>query len=170
MTAPADLHRIGVKLPLDAADPDLAVLIPLFHGFIRDRRLPGLLIDVADYRHLPGGPGVMLVGHEGLWSLDMADGRPGIQYTRRQPWPAGDLAARIAACRDLCEAAAAGLPWPLLPGRAWVFANDRLRAPSSEEVRLGLADAARTAFPGAEVRALAGDPRDRPTVEVLPPA
>ena len=29
-----------------------------------------MLIDVADYRHVPAGPGVLLIGHEANYSLD----------------------------------------------------------------------------------------------------
>ena len=36
------------------------------------------LIDVADYSHVPDGPGVMLVAHEGFFSLDQENHQPGL--------------------------------------------------------------------------------------------
>ena len=45
--------------------------IPLFHGWIQEKIIPDhLLIDVADYSHIPDGPGIMLIAHEGHFSLD----------------------------------------------------------------------------------------------------
>jgi len=39
---------------------DLADAIPVFHRWIQEAVLNELVIDVADYRHVPAGPGVML--------------------------------------------------------------------------------------------------------------
>jgi hypothetical protein len=165
-----DLHRIGVKLPLaDGAQADLESLIGLFHGWIRDARRPGLLIDVADYRHVHEGPGVMLVGHEGDWSLDLAGGRPGLQYVRKAPLE-GDLAARIRSAATLAAEAAVDLPWPVRGDEIEVFANDRLRAPNTEEIRAGLTAAVRQAvgepLVAASIEAVTGDPRVRVAVRV----
>ena len=44
-----------------------------------------LLIDVADYRHVPAGPAVMLIGHEADYSLDNRDHRYGLRYNRKAP-------------------------------------------------------------------------------------
>ena len=46
-------------------EADLEPLIPIFHGWIQDQVSEELLLDVADYRHVPAGPGVMLIGLEG---------------------------------------------------------------------------------------------------------
>src|SRR3954465_15468889 len=58
--------------------------IPVFHRWIQDRVCPEMLIDVADYRHVPNGPGVMLIGHEANYSLDNTKGRLGLLYSRKQ--------------------------------------------------------------------------------------
>ena len=42
-----------------------------------------LLLDVADYRHVPAGPGVMLIGNEGDYSVDNTGDRLGIRYNRK---------------------------------------------------------------------------------------
>ena len=88
-SAPPDataVQRIGLKVFLD----DGAVLsprdvIPVFHRWIQTRAVDGMLIDVADYAHLPTGPLVLLVAHEGRYVLDRGDDRLGLQYVRTQP-------------------------------------------------------------------------------------
>ena len=58
MSSPIQLQHVNVKLLAgDPADVDLEPLIPIFHDWIRDRVFEELLLDVADYRHVPEGPG-----------------------------------------------------------------------------------------------------------------
>jgi hypothetical protein len=130
-----ELQHVNVKLPVEGgAAPDLGRLLELFHGWIqRDAMAGELLIDVADYRHVAGGPGVLLVGHEGDYSLDLADGRPGLRYNRKAPL-AGTNAERFAqawgaaarACRLLEEAA---LRFSRTEAELWI--NDRALAPNT---------------------------------------
>jgi adenylyltransferase/sulfurtransferase len=49
-----------------AAGPaaDLEPALRVFHRFIQRGLVEGRLLDVADYRHVPNGPGVMLVGQD----------------------------------------------------------------------------------------------------------
>ena len=70
--------KLQVKLYAEDTTLDGEAYIPLFHGWIRDSAMPELLIDVADYRHVPDGPGVALIGHESDYFLDFQDGRPGL--------------------------------------------------------------------------------------------
>lgn len=80
-----DIHRIGVKL--FATNPEVIEAEPyigIFHRWIQARDLGGTPIDVADYKHVPDGPGVMLIGHEADRSLDFADGLPGVIYQRKR--------------------------------------------------------------------------------------
>jgi rhodanese-related sulfurtransferase len=46
--------------PADGLDPAVGV----FHRFIQRSLVEGQLLDVADYRHVPNGPGVLLVGQD----------------------------------------------------------------------------------------------------------
>jgi len=72
-------------------------VVPVFHNFIQTHGVPDhLLIDVADYEHVPNGPGTVLVSHEANIHLDLADGRPGLLYVRKQPLK-GDMRERIRA-------------------------------------------------------------------------
>ena len=58
--------------------------IPVFHRWITERVLPELLIDVADYSHVPEGPGVLLIGHDAQYGYDQRRGEPGLLYSRRR--------------------------------------------------------------------------------------
>ncbi|HEX9889672.1 MAG TPA: rhodanese-like domain-containing protein [Nitriliruptorales bacterium] len=56
--------RLSVRFPVREVPPDLEPAIGAFHRFIRQGLVEGFVLDVADYRHVPRGPGVMLVGHD----------------------------------------------------------------------------------------------------------
>jgi hypothetical protein len=137
-----DIQQISVKVLAAGADRlDLAELIPIFHGWIRERRLPHrLLIDVADYRHVHEGPGVMLIAHECHIGLDRAEGRPGLLYTRRRDplGPAGDkleeaLRDALLCCRELEGEPALAGALRFDGGALRVEVQSRLAAPSTAE-------------------------------------
>lgn len=64
-------------------DFDIGKAIPVFHRWIQTGALPGTLIDVADYQHVPAGPGILLVSYDAYYGLDQAKHRLGLLYTRR---------------------------------------------------------------------------------------
>lgn len=72
--------RVAVKF--FATDPKADVnahaFIAVFHEFIREKSVEGILIDVADYAHVPEGPGVVLIGHDVDYSIDLNEGRAGL--------------------------------------------------------------------------------------------
>ena len=80
-----DLQKFGVKLFFNTnGSINSKDFIPVFHNWIQDKIVDNhLLIDVADYSHIPDGPGVMLVAHEGNFSLDQESQQPGIMYMRK---------------------------------------------------------------------------------------
>ena len=136
-----ELQHITVKFFLaGSAPPPMAEVIPVFHGWIQDQVCDELLIDVADYRHVFAGPGVVLVGHEADYGLDTTGNRAGVLYRRKQPLGGTDrdrlrqaFRAALGACRRLEEE-------PRLRGllrvdrrEAQIIINDRLLAPSSEQ-------------------------------------
>jgi hypothetical protein len=120
---------------------DLETFIPLFHRWIQDQRLQELLIDVADYRHVHHGPGVVLIAHDAHYALDMAQGRLGLLYSRRRETHPGRQALQHVADRlrsvfhcalSACQALETD---PALQGRLrfrgdelLLRLNDRLRA------------------------------------------
>ena len=77
--------KFQVKLYTRAGEIELEKLVPVFHEWIRVKKIPDeLLIDVADYAHVPQGPGVVLIGHQSDYYLDVADKRPGLLYSRKR--------------------------------------------------------------------------------------
>lgn len=129
------LQRVSVSVPL--ADPaiDLDSVIPVFHEWIRRGAVAGLLIDVARYGHVHNGPGIMLIGHEGDYSIDMADGTPALRYTlKRHESDTPQAAVALAVQRltgAISEAAAAG--FATVTGDVTVQVFDRLVAPNTDE-------------------------------------
>ena len=80
-----DTVKYELKLFLDdAADVELEEFIPVFHDWIQTQQLAELLIDVADYRHVPQGPGIVLVAHDAHYVMDLTDARLGLLYSRRR--------------------------------------------------------------------------------------
>ena len=83
-------RKVQIKLyAKDSTDAPIDSYITVFHRFIQENALEDLLIDVADYGHVPQGPGVLLVGHAGDYSLDEGEGRPGLCYLRKRDLPEG---------------------------------------------------------------------------------
>ncbi len=56
--------RVSLRFPVTDAPEDLQPALPAFHRFIQRGLVEGALLDVADYRHVPRGPGVMLIAHD----------------------------------------------------------------------------------------------------------
>jgi hypothetical protein len=83
-----ELQHINVKLLLRDSETldhgrDLDPVIPVFHSWIQEQSFDELLLDVADYRHVQGGPGILLIGHEADYSVDNTDNRLGVRYNRK---------------------------------------------------------------------------------------
>jgi hypothetical protein len=137
-----DLQRIGLKLfATDDTSLRPRQLVPIFHRWIQTQAIADqLLVDVADYAHVPDGPGVMLVAHEGNFSLDLGGGRMGLAYNRKTPVE-GQLEDRLRlVLRTVLDACLQLEAEPALEGRLrfrgdelQLFANDRLRAPNEPQ-------------------------------------
>ena len=127
-----NLYRFGLKL---FVEPGTSLnggdCISIFHRWIQAKSLDRLLIDVADYTHVVGGPSVLLVGHEGNLSVDHADGRSGIVCTSKRPEAAGSLPDRIVgvACTLLESDEAFDGRLRFVPNERQFQVNDRLLAP-----------------------------------------
>lgn len=179
MGADEALQRIAVKIFAEPAEEfELLRLIPVFHRWIQTDALDGLLIDVADYSHVSRGPGIMLIGDAGDYSLDLAGGRMGLQYARKRA-QSGDLAARmegvckaaLGACRLLEAAPELGNHLRFDAGEIQVTANDRLAAPNTAEARQQITPHLKRflgrLYAGAPYRlTFEEDPRERLSVHV----
>ena len=135
-----DLHKFGIKFfASDAQGIDVLKLIPVYHRWIQQNALEDLLIDVADYSHVPAGPGVMLIAHEGNYALDETGHERGVMYYSKHKLT-GELPERFAlvASKALKAAQLMSVDTELegtlkVPGnRLEFFANDRLAAPNTD--------------------------------------
>ncbi len=89
--------RISAKFyasPDPAAPVDLDPFIGLFHRMIQNQTVEGLLIDVADYIHVPEGPGVILIGHDVDYGIDRSNGKAGL-LTVQKRIEGGSLSDRL---------------------------------------------------------------------------
>jgi hypothetical protein len=73
---------------------DPASVVNVFHRWVSQQSLPGVLVDVAELLHVPAGPGVVLVGVEADYALDYTGHRWGLLYRRKAPL-AGTNAERL---------------------------------------------------------------------------
>ena len=168
------VDRIGVKLYAEnPAEVAPERFIGLFHSWIQRHTVPGLLIDVADYGHIPEGPGVMIIGHEADYAIDLGEGRPGVLYQRKRDGE-GSLDDRLRVALETANHAANEIEADASVGvlrfsRSEIVVRvlDRRRIPNVEgsvEVMRGAIDGAVSeVFPGRTVTSVArfgadGDP------------
>ncbi len=138
-----DFQHVNVKfLVKDPEGVDLEPLIPVFHRWIQGQVCEELLLDIADYRHVPEGPGIVLIGLQADYSVDNTNGRLGVRYNRKAPFEGTNqdrlkqaACSALKACQRLESEAA-------LDGRirfngqdVELFINDRLLAPNRANVR-----------------------------------
>jgi len=170
-----ELHRLGVKFfAADPASIRLEDIIPIFHGWIQQQAVAGhLLIDVHDYSHIQGGPGILLVAHEGNFSLDMSDGRPGLFYYRKTQTtlpPVEHVSTIVKSALEACHRLEEEAKIRFKMDEILVIANDRLVAPNNDaafaELKPVVAAALEKAFPGStfNLTRISSDPRDRLTI------
>jgi hypothetical protein len=169
-----NLYKLGIKIFFARPPADERDFIPVFHRWIQEQKISAhQLIDVHDYAHVHNGPGILLVAHEGNFSVDSTGGRLGLVYYRKQPLD-GDVAGRLAAMLQTLLGAVSLIEVdPALKGCAFkrdeliAFSNDRLLAPNTTEARAALEPSvtafAAKAFKGANVRLgiQSTDPRER---------
>jgi hypothetical protein len=136
-----DLQHVIVKIPVDGA---LAVepgeFINVFHRWVASQSMPELLIDVADLRHVPAGPGVILVGYEADYSLDHGSNRWGLLYRRKDVLPGSNrdrltqaYRAALAACERLEQELSGKIRFSRT--EVEVVINDRALAPNTPDTR-----------------------------------
>ena len=147
------IQHVNVKIFAESPEGvDLSAAVAVFQRWIRESVCEELPIDVVDYRHVPAGPGVVLVGHEANYSLDTGGNRLGLLYNRKAPLSGSDeqniaqaLLAAQAACRRLEEEPE--FAGSLKFGRDFEIAiNDRALAPNTDEAFAALKPAIESAL------------------------
>ena len=137
----SNLQRIDVKLLLDCPpDPDLDQFLVIFDRWRKADDHPADWVDLADYAHMPGGPGILIAGKRDTFSVNLNPPGPGPvdQCSQRL----GRLAEKIAfteALRRAREFNAAVMAEPEFPAEfsvregAWeIYVNDRLGFPNTD--------------------------------------
>jgi hypothetical protein len=134
-------HKLQLKIfatPESARSVEAEAFIPVFHRWIKDRLLPEMVIDVANYVHVPEGPGVVLIGHGSDYFVDEGEGRLGLLHNRKRAGPAeadrlSDLARRTLHVASLLERdPALGGKLKFATDELLFRINDRLAAPNTD--------------------------------------
>lgn len=135
-----NLQHIAFKIFVDGElTVDWEQFINVFHAWVARQSMPEMMIDVADYRHVPNGPGVVMVGHEADYYMDNTEGKPGLRYVCKAEKTGSNsdriqqaFAAASSACARL-EAEIPGLKFSRVDFELTV--NDRAVAPNNAETR-----------------------------------
>jgi hypothetical protein len=175
-----EIERTCVKFfarPGEAVDDGL--FIDIFHEWFRTKTLDGLLLDVADYRHVPNGPGVMLLTHDINYAMDYDHGRFGLLAQRKRGQGQTPFQRILELVGGAITFGATLEKEPRLGGKLQLeggafhyMSNDRLLAPNTaaafEALKADLAAAVEVIYPGRQVslRRVENDPRDRLTIAV----
>jgi len=174
-----NLERFCVKFFVtpDTQVEDEAIFIDIFQDWIRLRKLDGVLLDVADYSHVPNGPGIMLIAYETNYAMDHGNGEFGL-YAQRKVSEDGSQQDRILSL--IRSTAAFGKLLETddrvdvkLAGHKFLYmSNDRLHGPNTDEafeaVKGDLEAIASKLYPGQSVTVSRVDnnPSDRLTALV----
>jgi hypothetical protein len=133
--------RTQVKFFLEnSKGTDLSSFTPVFQRWIQQKALNGQLIDVADYRHVFEGPGIILIGYDSDYAIESRDGQVGLLYTRKRqidPDLQTQLRTSLRLALDACQLLEAETSFtPRLKFRAGeleIRFADRLRVPNQPE-------------------------------------
>jgi hypothetical protein len=135
-----ELQHLNVKIPVEGElTVDPGAFIAIFQQWVKEQHREELLIDMADYRHVPNGPGVMGVGLEADYAMDHQGGRWGLLYNRKAPVAGtnGDrFAQALRSAAAACEKLEADVPGGALRFSRIEFdvcVNDRALAVNSDE-------------------------------------
>jgi hypothetical protein len=133
-----ELQKLNVKFYFaNSAAFRLDEFINVFNLWIQSS--DGVFYDLADYRHVNEGPGVLLIADEANISIDNAGGRLGLLYNFKRRLNGSNenklrsaFQATLGYCRKIEQE-------PALPGKlrfsgneALLVINDRLIAPNAE--------------------------------------
>jgi hypothetical protein len=134
-----ELKKINVKVFTAAPNQvPLTDFIDIFHGWIQ--ATDGVYHDVADYSHMQGGPGIVLVAADANVSIDETGNRRGLLYSQKSQLGGSNLEklsmvlrSALENCQRLEEEPALGGKLKFTGNEVEIVVNDRLVAPNTEE-------------------------------------
>ena len=172
-----ELQHVNIKIFAAKHDGvSLGDAAGVFHRWIQKGDFGDeLLLDVADYVHVPAGPGMMLIGHEAFYGLEYgAENRLGLLYNQRTRVEGTNQQRITLALERVIRAAHRLENEPEYKGKltfhlndALIVANDRLLVPnqaaSFEALREDINAAIQSVSGGTSVNPAyeEGDPRSR---------
>jgi len=173
-----NVQQVNVKFFVENPEAvDLEAFLTIFNNWIQSHATEELLVDVADYRHVFAGPGVVLIGHEANYSLDNAGDRLGLLYNRKAEVLGTNhdrLRQAVRASLFAAQRLEEEQELKFSGQEAQVIINDRLIAPNTQETFAAIEPDLRVLF-----NQLYGednyefernsDPRERLTVNVQTP-
>lgn len=168
-----NLQHLTIRFPFDGEpNLNLARAIELFHGWVSAQSLEGMSIDVVDYRHVPNGPGVVLIGLEGDYYLN----ETGLRYGRKAAVEGTSLDAlkqAFSAGATVCSRLEAEFDGVKFCRKNFEIAvNDRATAPNTLDTFEQIKGNIESFFTGelgagpANVSYCEGDPRKLLTVKI----
>ncbi|MCE9624807.1 MAG: hypothetical protein K8R69_05045 [Deltaproteobacteria bacterium] len=174
-----EIQHLNVKIFAENSEGvDREKFTPVFHGWIQDQSGDELLLDVADYLHVPAGPGIVLIGEAADYGMDETGHRLGLRYNRKAKLEGSNNEKLTQALRSVLKGALKLESAPLLEGklkfsrRELEFSiNDRGIAPNTPgvwaELRGDFESFFSKAFPGNAIKMIPNpDPRQRFGVSV----
>ena len=172
-----ELQKLSVKFFIEQPNNiPLTQFIDVFHGWIQAS--DGDYHDVADYSHMQGGAGIVLVANDGNVSIDETQNRRGLLFNQKRHFPGSNqekLRAVVAAALENCRKLEAE---PTLRGKlrfsfneAVISVNDRLTGsntdPDFQELKAEIEQFGKKLYGGAElVFERDADPRKRLHVRI----
>ena len=134
-----DLQKLNVKVFIERSEGiALTDFIDIFHGWIQ--ATDGVYHDVADYSHMQGGPGIVLIANDANVSIDETENRRGLLFNQKSRMSGTNqeklrtvFEAALENCRKL--EAEPGLRGNLrfATGETLISVNDRLLAANSPD-------------------------------------
>ena len=138
-------HKISVKLYRNQGhDVAPETWFQPFNTWISAHDGADVMLDVADYSHVPAGPVSILLGHQYDISIDDSDHKRGLLYNRKFP-QADNFADQLsAAIRSACETCqrlqAEGDNVSFRGNEIRLILNDRLNSPNTSDTLNAIQD------------------------------
>lgn len=174
-----NLQKLNLKIFI--ANPETVqfeTFIPIFHRWIQEQKMNDLLLDVADYQHVPSGPGIMLIAQNANYSIDNAQNRLGFLYNQKTVVEGNNhdklkklFHTALLICQKLEQEEALKGKLKFLTDEMQFIINDRLNAPNTEETFQKVKEEISSflnCFLGENAYSLhrPSDPRERFTLEI----